>query len=178
MVEAAFVTPVFLALLLGLMEIGLYMNDYLAVANTVRGGARAASVAGNDMYADYYILQAIKEESAAIPRQQIQDIVVYKATAFGTDPNANCLAGTAVAGQCNVYHAGDLDKAESHFGCIVSENLDYYWCPTTRSVLGSGAGPDYVGVYIHITHPWITKMFGSGQDITDESVIRLEPQQF
>ncbi|WP_421119308.1 TadE family protein [Aquihabitans daechungensis] len=35
-VEAAFVTPVFFAMILGIFEAGLYMKDYLAMSNAVR----------------------------------------------------------------------------------------------------------------------------------------------
>lgn len=168
----------FFALLLGLIEIGLYMNDYLTVANTVRGGARVASASGNDIYADYGIVQAINKESAAIPKANIQYVVVYKATAFGANPSSLCLGGTRVVGQCNVYRPADLLKDKTHWGCKTGENLDDAWCPTTRVVSNSGTGTDYVGVYIKVTHPWVTKMFGAQKDISDQTVIRLEPQQF
>ena len=35
-VEAAFVTPVFFILIFGILEVGLAMNDYLALSSTVR----------------------------------------------------------------------------------------------------------------------------------------------
>ena len=64
MVEAAFVTPVFFALVLGVAEIGLVMNDYLAQASAVRAGARVASTSGNDIYSDYDILQRRRPRTA------------------------------------------------------------------------------------------------------------------
>lgn len=177
-VEAAFVTPVFFMMVLGLIEIGLYMNDYLAASNTVRAAARTASASGNDMYADYYVAQAIQDESSAIPLSQIQYVVVYKADGFGSPPTTACKAGTRTSGVCNVYSAADLVKVKSRWGCIAAEALDNAWCPTTRKTSSTGTGTEYVGIYIKITHPWVTKMFGSQKDITDTSVIRLEPQTF
>ncbi len=38
-------------------------------------------------------------------------------------------------------------------------------------------GPDYVGVYVEITHKWITGLFGSSIKMSDTSVTRLEPQK-
>lgn len=176
--EAAFVTPVFFTLLLGIVEIGLYMNDYLAAANTVRAGARVASSAGNDPYADYAIVQAINRESAAIPRNQIKYVVVYKADGFGAPPNPTCKLGTRTTNYCNVYTPTDLVKDKSRWGCQAGEALDDAWCPINRKVSSTGTGSEYVGVYIKVSHPWVTKMFGSQKDISDTSVIRLEPREF
>ena len=81
-IEAAFITPVFFILVLGIAEIGLAMNDYLALANSVRGGARTASASGNDRLADWGILTSIERESSAIERTKIKQIVVYKPSSF------------------------------------------------------------------------------------------------
>ena len=165
-------------LILGLIEFGLYMNDYLGAANTVRAGARVASSSGNDIYADYGIAQAVTRESAAIPRAQVKYVVVYKASAFGSSPTAACAAGTPVSGQCNVYTPAALLKDKTKWGCQTGENLDKYWCPTSRVVSSAGSGSEYVGVYVKVSHQWVTKMFGRQKDIADTSVIRLEPRDF
>lgn len=174
--EAAFVTPVFFTLIFGIVEMGLTMNDYLATANTVRAGSRVASASGDDVYADYGIIQAVDRESSALPRSSITRIVVYKATGLGQLPTATCQAGTAVTGVCNVYTAAAFDAAKSSFGCVASENLDKYWCPTTRKVTLTGTGPDYVGVWMTVRHQTLTRMFVTVQTLTDQSVIQLEPR--
>jgi hypothetical protein len=175
-VEAAFVTPIFFALLLGLFEIGMAMSDYLALANTVRAGARVASASSNDLTADYGIIQAIKRESSALNPNQIQLIIVYKATGFGAAPTTGCQNGVAVANLCNVYQPADLNVAKDKWGCKTTEDLDRYWCPANRKVTVTGTGSEYVGVWIKMNHPWITKMFGSTKTFIDSSVIRLEPR--
>lgn len=174
--EAAFVTPVFFILIFGVIELGLTMNDYLALANTVRAGSRVASASGDDLYADYGIIQRVEAESSALPRSSITRIVVYKATALGADPTTACMAGTATTGVCNVYTAAAFDKTKAQFGCVTTETLDKYWCPTTRKVTLSGTGPDYVGVWMKVQHQPITKMFVTVQTLTDQSVIKLEPR--
>lgn len=174
--EAAFITPVFFTLVLGIMEIGLAMNDYLAVASSTRAGARVASASGNDVYADWGILNAIERESTALRRNNIKLIVVYKPATFGEAPTATCQAGTPVTGVCNVYRASDLGRPKSDFGCQDNMNLDEYWCPASRKVSMTGTGSDYVGVWLKVDHPWLTKMFGSTKTLTDASVIRLEPR--
>ncbi len=174
-IEAVFITPVFFALVFGIIEIGLAMNDKLALANTVRAGTRVASAAGAETWADYGILQSIQRESAALPRSNIKLIVVYKASGFGSEPTLDCRNGVASA-DCNVYYPSDFSKPKTAFGCVTTETLDRYWCPTTRKVSLAGTGPDFVGVWMKIEHPWVTKMFGNTQTLTDRSVIQLEPR--
>ena len=33
-----------------------------------------------------------------------------------------------------------------------------------------------MGVYMKVTHRWVTKIFGSTKQLTDQSIIRLEPR--
>lgn len=176
MLEAAIITPVFFALILAIADIGLAMNDYLALANSVRAGARVASASGNDVYGDWGILSAVERESTALERNKIKYIVVYKPAGFGEPPTATCQAGQPVEGVCNVYTAADLKRPRDDFGCEFESVLDGWWCPTSRVVSLSGTGTDYIGVWMKIEHPWLTKMFGNTKTLTDSSVIRLEPR--
>ncbi len=182
MVEAAFITPVFLMLVFGIIEVGLAMNDNLALAHTVRAGSRVASASGNDVFADYGIVQAIDRESTALPRSQIKLIVVYRATKYGDAPSPQCQQGTPNGSwastsdrPCNVYVPSDFGKAKSRWGCKPAEGLEV-WCPTNRKVSLSGTGPEYIGVWMKIEHRWVTGMFGEVLTLTDASVIRLEPR--
>lgn len=176
MVEAAFVTPIFFMLILAVAEIGLALNDYLALANAVRAGARTASASGNDVYADWGILNHVAREAAALDPGKIDLIVVYKADGFGAEPPASCRAGSPVVGVCNVYDVSDFKLDKTDFGCRDDRSLDKYWCPSARDVSLSGNGSDYVGVWLKVSHPWLTKMFGKTKTFTDSSVIRLEPR--
>lgn len=117
-VEAAFITPVFFALILGIFEAGLYMKDYLAVSNSVRAGARSASASGANSKADMYTIIDIANETAALSGNQIEYVVIYKATGPGAGPtdvggpdDVGCKSGVPVAGVCNVYRYADFEKA-------------------------------------------------------------------
>lgn len=169
-------TPIFFALVLGVIELGLVMNNYLALAHSVRAGARVASASGNEIYADLGVVRSVARESSALRDDQIELVVIYKAAEFGAPPTATCQAGTPVAGVCNVYRVADLSRPKSDFGCRTDRNLDRYWCPTARKVTLTGTGTEYVGVWMKIEHDWVTKMFGNTVDLTDSSVIRLEPR--
>ena len=175
LVEAAFITPLFFLLVLGIIEFSLAMNDDLALAHSVRAGSRVASASGNDVYADYGILQAIKRESAALGEDKIERIVVYEATGPGEGPTDTCKGGTP-SSICNVYDAADLTLDKDKFGCREVEELDKYWCPTDRKVSLAAGGTDYVGVWMQVRHPYVTRMFGRAVTLTDQSVIRLEPR--
>lgn len=181
LIEAAFITPVFMLLVLGIMEVGLAMNDNLSLAHTVRAGTRVASASGNDPWADYGIIQAIKRESAALPRTQIVRIVIYRATRFGDVPDARCRNGqslaptSATSAACNVYGPDAFNAVKSRWSCKLSENLDRYWCPTSR-VTSRTVGPNYVGVWMRVEHRWVTGLFGEVATLEDQSVIRLEPR--
>lgn len=195
LIEAAIFTPVFFALIFGVMEIGLAMNDSLAVSSTVKAGARMASASGNDQKADLYTVLNIARESAAIDRPTIQQIVIYKPAGFGDGPTPECKSGIPQAGVCNVYDYDDLRVAEVQvkeetralaagetpdaskmvFGCKPT-SPDRHWCPTDRKVTQPIGGPDYVGVYMRVDHEWVTKLFGSVKTLENQSIIRLEPR--
>jgi hypothetical protein len=182
LVEAAFVTPIFFIMVFGLIEFSLAMNDNLALASTVRSGTRVASASGNDVYADYGIVKAIARDSAALPRNQIKMIIVYRASQFGAGPSADCLKGIPqdplgdpAADACNVYYPSDFSEPKSKWGCL-STNFDDNWCPKDRKISLTGTGTEYVGVWIKIEHPWLTHVFGGSITLTDQSVIRLEPR--
>lgn len=176
LLEAVIVTPIFFMLIFGIIEVGLAMSDNLALSHATRAGSRVASASGNDIYADYGILQSVARESAAIPRNQIDHIVVYKAAGFGAPPSSTCREGTSVADECNVYTVADFELDKEDFGCG-EDAPDDAWCPQDRWVTLSDARmPDYVGVWMKIQHPWVTRMFGSTLTLTDSSVIQLEPR--
>jgi Flp pilus assembly protein TadG len=184
LVEAAFITPVFALLLFGILEFGLTFRDYLTVANASRDSARGASAYGDDLYADYNIIQVAKQSSKGFRPNELRRIVVFDAgsvdgSIFTTShPAHGCLTSTTgIADVCNVYLAADLNRPKADFGCKPTNNLDRFWCPTNREVRASGP-PDYVGVYVEARHDFITGLFGPGMTLTDEIIMRIEPQDF
>jgi hypothetical protein len=184
LVEAAFVTPVFAILVFGILEFGLAFRDYLTVANTSRDSARGASAYGDGLYTDYNVIQVAKQSSKGFRPNEIQRLVIFDAGSVSgsimdsSHPAHDCLTSSAgIEDVCNVYVAADFQRPKSDFGCRTDRNLDRYWCPNEREVRASGP-PDYVGVYVKARHSFITGLFGSGMDLTDEIVMRIEPQDF
>jgi Flp pilus assembly protein TadG len=182
-VEAAIVSIVFFTVLVGILEFGLAFRDYLTTANITRSGARAASGQGNDSLADYQILQSVKKASSGIGNGTIDYIVVFKATSYNStlaSVSTTCEAGTSVSGVCNVYTTADWARPSTDFGCDNAAEPDFNWCPTTRKIAassGSGGPPDYVGVYVKMTHRNIFKLFAKTFVFKDQTIIRIEPKQ-
>jgi Flp pilus assembly protein TadG len=182
LVEAALVTPIFLFALFGVMEFGLAYRDNLTVANSTRDAARVATTGGNAADADYGILQEISDDMNVMGHKTIDLIVVFNAGGpNGSVKNesstdlATCKAGTAVTNVCNVYTKTDLSRGLGDFGCLTPGALDDAWCPMDRSIAVTDP-PDYIGVYLETTHVYATGMFGDDVTITDETVMRIEPQ--
>ncbi len=188
LVEAAFVTPIFAVLIFGILEFGLAFRDYLTVANASRDGARAASAFGDDQYADYNVIQVIRQATKGFQPNEIRRLIIFDAGAVGgsvltaSHPAHDCLTATVgIPNICNVYDAADLKLPKSSFGCQTGQNLDRYWCPAAlngqdgREIRASGP-PDYVGVYVQTRHEFVTGLFGSSINLEDELVMRIEPQ--
>jgi len=170
------------------VEVGLQLATTHAVTGAVQAGSRTASAAVSDIEADYTILQSIKKELTGLPRglNQIVRIVVYRSTASGQAPSTTCRAGTPAAPPatdvCNVYTAADLQRPITDFGCYTGVPVvspDRYWCPTTRksALTGTGGPPDYVGIYIEVTHQRVAGLVGSSKNLSDYAVLRLEPSK-
>lgn len=188
MVEGAFIMVPFVLVILAILEFGLAFKDYLTVANTTRAGARVASAVANDGTGDWHVVQAMKQASAAMPASSIDYIVVYEAASFDqTVPPGACASGvpSSVSGaRCNVYTAADFAALETSFGTCTDHGVDTastpgpdrFYCPRARKV-SEADPPDFVGVYVKAEHSFITGMFGSVLDLTDTTVLRIEPRR-
>jgi len=140
-VEAAIVLPTLIALMFGLLEMGLYFKDSLTLDEAVKDGAHIGALYAQDSSADYQMVQKILHASL---NGTVQEIIIYDAA--NPDPNnpaveapsASCLASstgvqvgytdaaglvhaTGAIGSCNVYLAsnGDFTQPLSCFqgGC-------------------------------------------------------------
>jgi hypothetical protein len=100
---------------------------------------------------------------------------------MGGADGASCAARTTttgVNGRCNVYTQAQLNtvfaSTSGNWGCG-SGAVDGAWCPSKR-ISSQAAGTDYVGIHIEYSHAWVTGLFGSKRDLTDDVVFRVEPQ--
>ena len=184
MTEAAIISPVFFALLFGVIEMGILFRDHLTITNATRDGARTAAASGNDIDADWRILQTINQSAAAADRGDIQRIVIFKATSTSDKPTAACKAGTrsTVCATCTPSRISP--GLSSDFDCsdpvarqeVLPVRPDFagsgppYYRDTRMSALG------YIGVYIEMRHRYVTGFFGASVTIRDTTVVRIEPR--
>lgn len=185
--EAAFLTPVFFLVLIGILEYGLVFRDYLTLTNGTLAGARMASVQGDSPDADFQIIKAVKKATGPSSINVIKKLVVFKATGPDSTISATCAAltpgTTSTTGVCNAYGpATDWAAVSSpanavNYNCTTPGRSKGY-CPTTRNTkLGPGLAPDFVGIYLEFNHAYLTKMFGNSITLTDTTITQLEPQR-
>lgn len=176
LLEFALCAIFMITLIFGIIEFGLGWQDRLTVQTASRAGVRVGSNLTTNSQADYNILQTVRSAINDVGLSNVDAVVIYKSTTADGLVPAACVAPTvkSVALTCNAYSGAQLQTMTSaDFGCGVGD-LDLSWCPTTRQNL-QAVGPDYLGVWIRMTHHNITGMFGTNYKITDSSVMRLEP---
>jgi hypothetical protein len=163
-VEAAIVTPVFILLVVGVVEFGLAFKDQLAVTSAVRAGARIASA--EPRYANFASDAAaqVAKEGGAVNMNDVTALWVYKADSTGHPIGAG---GT--------------------FNSCASSCMQFSWDSATGSfVQASGSWPaasqdacvgeeDSVGVYLQLNHVGVTQLFFNSLGLHSYTVMRLEP---
>lgn len=155
MLEFALISVVLFTLLFGLIEGGLLVRARNAIDNASDDAARRGAIAGDDLLADWMILQQIRTRGA-IEAASINFVVVYKADNSSQPPPAQCLTGVGVADLCNVYSRADFEETSTAFGCS-SVGLDGNWCPIDRS---TSDDIEFLGVWIDATHEGVTGILG------------------
>jgi hypothetical protein len=171
MVEAAFVTPVFVVLIFSVIEFSGYVAATTGANAAVKAGARMATVAGNDPMADRRILTRMSREGSGLVSSNdvIERVKIWKASGPDDDPPETCNAST----HCNLYEDPNQDGgayskahlplttdedpvatmtpayADYWFGCqgaadpTADHKLDCGWPPTSRRIMQRS--PSHIG---------------------------------
>jgi Flp pilus assembly protein TadG len=193
LVEAAFVLPVLLLLIFGMIEFGLVFKDSLTLSEMVQAGARVGSELGSqstDLTAsppvdstDFEILTAVMAASHPL-NSTIQYVTIFNADGANGNVPAGCSGANAasVPGECNVYPGAYVESLGTTQPANFS-NYDSSWPPSSRNVteqtVNGFPGPDYIGVYISAIHSSVTGIVPGGSiHLSDTAVLRLEPQSF
>lgn len=166
---------------LGIAEFGLAWQDRMTVQSATRAAARVGTNLSTNSAADYNMLLTLNSAIQDVGVGSIQNVVIYKAAAADGLVPTSCVSAAGVVASvtnvCNAYTGAQLASLlATQFGsCGASGKLDNAWCPVNRqNVLA--AGPDYLGVWVRVSRPRISKLFGSSpMKITDWTVMRLEP---
>lgn len=101
MVEAAFVTPIFLLMLFAIIEFSGYVAAATGANSAVREAARMSSVQGKQPMADQAALERMDRMSAglAVGADTISEVKIWRAATHDADPPEPCDAST----ECNHY---------------------------------------------------------------------------
>ncbi|MCP3988011.1 MAG: hypothetical protein GY724_02975 [Actinomycetia bacterium] len=173
--------PVVFMVIFSIIELGFMFRDLSALRGIGEEAARAASISGDDLDADFHLLEVIDAAAAPLHDGAISRIVIYRALSPHDPVPPACLTGgqDAAPVECNSYQAADLARPSTDFGCDPVQNLDRFWCPDERIVIQSAANggpPDYVGVYLELQRDLFTGMLGQSQTLSSTIVFRLEPR--
>lgn len=168
LVEAAFMLPVVILVVFGIIEYGLVFKDSLTVSASTRSGTRVGvTQSRNPAYLDS-VKDAVRDSlTNVMPANQIQYLTVYKADPVTGDPSGgggfegcstDCSRFTFSTGTGDWVSAGGAG-----------------WLATDMKACGGPTTTDYLGVYVRVKHDYFTGLFGSSRRLTDHSVLRLEP---
>jgi TadE-like protein len=190
LVEAALILPLFLFLILGIIEVSLYLLDTNAVRNGSRQAARVASTAATDAFAD---LKALRQSRQSLSNMtnSVDAMIIYRAVKPSDSVPAECLAalesgqpGVATAtAACNIYDATKYRTADQlNFGFDLGSNNDMalwdrFWAPTGRNdSITEAGGADFVGVWVRVQHESLTGLIPK-RALTSNTVFQIEPQR-
>ncbi len=184
-VEAALVTPILFLFVLGIIEMSLLMRDTVATTSAVRVGGRVASVSAGagpgvcEASADpppcspantpalaQAAADAIERAGSAMPKDQIQYILVYRANTGGYPMPAGNTSITCFSDCVKYVWDSGLNKFRYAGGT---------WISTTINACVNHANRMAVGVAMVADHPWITGLFGDGVEVKERTVMNFEP---
>jgi hypothetical protein len=161
-VEAAIITPIFLLLVIGIIEFGLAFKDQLAVTSAVRAGARIASAEPRTTTFATDAAAQVAREGSALDMSDVDALWVYQADASGHPVGAG---GTfdSCSTNCDVFSwNGSTFVQTGGAWNVTSQNA----CQGTQ---------DSVGVYLSFRHPSVTQAFFSSLGLSSYTVMRFEP---
>jgi hypothetical protein len=167
-VEAAIVTPLVLALLFGIVELGFVFKDYLAVTGAVRAGARIASAMPRNSTFAQVAADRVAATGGAMNFKNVKQMWVYK-----VDPTSDKPIGFTNFSGCTVCVKFQWDAATKAFVVPLGDNN---WSADTQNACAGAAGPpERIGVYLQLKHDAFTKFVFTTINIAEASILTFEP---
>jgi len=163
-VEAALITPLIMLLLFGIIEFGFVFKNHLAVSSSTRAGARIASAMPR---ADDFAIRAaesVVREGAALERQNIVKVWVYRANASTGLPDSGNFSSCTACVRFAVDPSTGTPTA-TYDG----------WQAASQNACVNDPAHDYVGVYVEYSNPGVTGLIFNSLTLSDRSVMSLEP---
>ena len=184
------VIPILIIIVFGIIEMSMALRDYAVVASNTRVGARIASTgAGSGQCPNAVIgctaspspvlaqaaANAIQRAGSAMPKDNVQFILIYKANADGFPGSLTSMPSTCPADCVKYMWVDSQDRFRYESGSWVGSSINACF-PGTPATATSPARPlDRVGVYVRAKHPFITGLFGASVTLSDHTVQEFEP---
>lgn len=190
LIEAVFILPVLIMLLLGSLDVAFAYRDQMTLVNAAADGAKFGAIVGNGATpdgenGDFITIKEIRATLGALEPQEVERIVIFKANnaAWGTPMqqyNNKCKAKTSSGGGCNIYQPFtaflkvEEGKAD-YFECTATGDPSCGWNPATRRDGPTSNDIEYIGVYIKYRHKNFSPYLGTSRAIEVAKIVRLEP---
>lgn len=190
LVEFALLVPLFILLLMGLIEFALAFNSMLNTNYASRGGGLIAAQAGNNAAADCLILNEIESMfNAPADERQISRVEIQRTNPSGSSVLATSAFSRSGSMSCTLIDGSTMRVPYSAISngyppsqrCSV---LPPNGCPTMTPARTT---VDTIAVQITYTYPWHTPLrsvmnrlggpatTGSGFAFVQRNVFRMEP---
>jgi Flp pilus assembly protein TadG len=177
-VELAFVLPIFLFLVVGLIEFSFLLNSRNTVGFASRDASMLAAEGGSKPGTDCVALQAIENDIIAPARS----IKITQVLIFWSDKN-----GTQIGGNVNVYdrvgsttcNYSDGSTVVVPYTLTTPNYIEDVRCDVLLGCGGAHTGLDIVAVSVTYSHSWLTsfaRITGTGLSFTEITATRIEPQ--
>jgi Flp pilus assembly protein TadG len=197
LVEFALVIPIFLVILMGVVEFAFVMNGQLSINFATRDAALIAAEAGNATGADCVVLQKVEQDvTAPANRANISQVQIFwtdangqaldasgNVTTFGSGSQAADTYTRTGTTTCTFADGTTLTVPYSLSGTAnyptsarCSDVLG-----TTEGCLAGHPGIDTIGVQVTYFDSWRTPLhnllglMGTGWTLTESNQMRMEP---
>lgn len=177
-VEFALILPVFVLLIVGLMEFSLVWNSRNTVLFASRDGSMLAAEGGSLAGTDCVVLQRVDGDVVS-PSSTLR---ILEISIYWSDRN-----GTQIGPNQNVYTRGGSTSCTYPDGTTITvpytlttaNYLESSRCSVLAGCGGSHTTVDTIGVRVTYQHFWVTsfvRFAGPSVTFTEASITRAEPQ--
>jgi hypothetical protein len=161
-VEAVLVTPIFVLLVLGIIEFALFFQNNLSASDAVKAGVRMASAEGRNANFAQDAADRVQTAGGAMHKGNIEQLWIYKANP--TDEFPQGFSSFTDCTVCVKFHWTGTKFAPTYSG----------WSSTSQHACAAAA-LDRVGVYLQLRHDALTRMVFTTVTIREANVLGFEP---
>lgn len=172
MTEFALVLPLFLLLILSVMEFSMAFKTHLAYDQAITDAVRAGSAAGVDSNADGEILSALSSALAGDHLSSIQKVTIYRASpATGLPDGSGAVNTYAYNTSTQSFAISGTVGWSSSVRCVNEQ-------PETSGLTACTSGLDELGVEVDYTYTFVLMHFLPPLTLQQHGSALLEPRTF